>query len=206
MKQVLFVLISLALVFLLGAGCASQKDAVNVLDEELPEFRESGREPLIPQWWQAFDDEALNSLIEKAVEDNFSLKTAWQRLQAAEAESRAASASFFPVIDATAGGQTSKGGNNFGSPDNYSADLSASYEIDLWGKIAAQSRAAGFYSEATRKNYQAAAVTLSAEITRTWYQLQEAGLQADIVEEQIETNRHVLELLKMGYVIISRKV
>ncbi|MGM0565770.1 MAG: efflux transporter outer membrane subunit [Bacteroidota bacterium] len=199
MKQILLLLTSFALLIVLLAGCSSQKNTVDVLDEELPEFTESGTEPVIPKWWQAFDDQHLNRLVDKALEDNFDLKIAWQRLQASEAEARAASASFFPVIDASASGQTSKGGNTFSYRDNYSTDLAASYEIDLWGKIAAQSRAAGFYSEAAQKNYQTAAITLAAEITRTWYQLQETELQADILEQQIETNRNVLELLKTRF-------
>lgn len=199
MKKILFFTVFSILFISIFTGCSSQKSTVDVLDDELPEFTESGDEPVIPKWWQAFDDESLNNTVNQALEDNFDLKTAWQRLQASEAQSRAVSASFFPVLDASAGGQTRKGGNTFGSGDNYSTDLAASYEVDLWGRIAAQSKAADLYSKAALKNYQTAAITLAAEITRTWYQLQETELQIDIVEEQIKTNRDVLELLKTRF-------
>ena len=51
-------------------------------------------------------------------------------------------------------------------------------------------------AEASLYDYQAAAITLTAEVTRNWFELAEANAQLNLVNEQIETNERVLSLLR----------
>jgi len=70
------------------------------------------------------------------------------------------------------------------------------YEVDLWGRIQARVQAERFRAEASRADYQAAALSLSAEVVRTWVQLAEARSQRRLVQDQVETNETVLTLLQ----------
>jgi NodT family efflux transporter outer membrane factor (OMF) lipoprotein len=70
------------------------------------------------------------------------------------------------------------------------------YEVDLWGRVRSRVEAERFRAKATRTDYQTAALSLSAEVVRTWTQLAEANSQRRLVQEQIETNETVLTLLE----------
>ena len=143
----------------------------------------------------------LNSLIDQALANNFSLKTAWDRLSQAEAEARSAGADLFPTLDAEVensrnryreDGQTSEG-------HSYSLGLTASYELDLWGRIRSSRDAAVFDMQASEQDLQAAALTLSAQVAGTWYQLVEQYGQLNVLDAQIVTNQKVLELVTLQF-------
>jgi len=165
------------------------------------QFSESGTSPLPDKWWKSFDDSVLSGLIDQALANNFSLKTAWDRLNQAEALARSAGADLSPALDAEAGisrtrfreaGQTSDSGS-------YALGLAASYELDLWGRIRSSRDAAAFDAKASTEDLQAAALTLSAQVAGIWYQLVEQYGQLDMLDEQIVTNGHVLELVTLQF-------
>ena len=186
-------------VLFLMAGCAPQTKISDLPAEDPPPFSSSGEEAIPGRWWQTFNDEQLNKLVDSALANNFSLRTAWQRLKAAEASARRESASLFPWLDASAQGRSSRFGGNTVLRDNLSLDASASYEVDLWGRIRSQVEAEQFRAEATRWDYKTAALSLSAEISRTWFQLLETRNQLELINQQIETNQKTLRLLKARF-------
>lgn len=64
------------------AGCKSSEQISPPV--ELPEaFSESGTELVPEQWWMSFQDDGLNAAIAAGVESNFTLLSAFERLQAA---------------------------------------------------------------------------------------------------------------------------
>ncbi|MBW2605130.1 MAG: TolC family protein [Deltaproteobacteria bacterium] len=164
-------------------------------------FSEAGTSPLPGKWWESFEDPVLSGLIDQALANNFSLKTAWDRLSQAEALARSAGADLFPALDAEAensrnrfreDGQTSEG-------HSYSLGLAASYELDLWGRIRSSRDAAAFEAKAGREDLRTAALTLSAQVAGTWYQLVEQYGQLDMLAAQIVTNKQVLELVTLQF-------
>ncbi len=165
------------------------------------QFSESGTSPLPDKWWESFEDKVLGGLIDQALANNFGLKTAWDRLRQAEAETRSAGADLFPTLDAGAG--TSKirfrDAGQTGDSSSYTLGLTAGYELDLWGRIQSSRDAAAFDAAASKEDLQTAALTLSAEVADTWYQLVEQYGQLDILNEQIVTNNQVLELVTMQF-------
>ncbi len=181
------------------AGCTPQTKISSLQVEEAEEFSATGKEQVADRWWQTFDDEQLNKLVDSALANNFDLRTAWQRLKAAEASVRRESASLFPWLDASAQGRSSRFGGNTLLRDNLSLDASASYEVDLWGRIHSQVEAERFRAEASRWDYKTAALSLSAEISRTWFQLSETRNQLELINRQIETNQKTLRLLKARF-------
>lgn len=191
----------LVIVVTMLAGCSTINHEPKTPLELPVQFSESGSSPLPDRWWLSFEDTVLSGLIDQALSNNFSLKTAWDRLNQAEAEARGAGADLFPALDAEAGASGTRyreDGRNSNSRE-YSLGLAASYELDLWGRIRSSRDAAVFDMQASEQDLQAAALTLSAQVAGTWYQLVEQYGQLNVLEAQIVTNEKVLELVTLQF-------
>lgn len=182
-------------------GCATQTKTVSNPVDAPKEFSNSGNVEVPDRWWTAFENRKLNALIDTALQSNFSLKTAWQRLRAAKAVVDREASSLLPQLEATAQAEAtrSESETEFAENEQLSLGLTATYEIDLWGRIRSAVDAEEYRARATYYDYQTATLSLSAEITTTWYQLAEARKQIALINEQIQTNRKVLNSLVNRY-------
>lgn len=170
-------------------------------------FSVDGEAPLPDKWWLSFNDPELAALIDVALAENFTLKTAWDRLEAAKANVQIAGAELWPALDARASNEFAlqrfevlgpEGETDFETDDfrSRSFDLVADYEVDLWGRIRSLRNAEALDLLATREDLEAAAISLSAEVASTWYQLQEATGQVALLDKQLETTQVTLELIE----------
>ena len=183
----------LALLLLVVAGCANRLTTASLEPiESAPPFSESGQVESPDRWWIAFNDPNLDSQINEAFDGNFTLAAAMHRVRAARALSRRVASDLLPDID----GVTSSGITFGPGEDQQGIDLSldASYQVDLWGEIESRVQAQRFSAAATCEDYHALAITLSADIARTWFALIEAHAQAKLLQEQIQTNENGLIL------------
>lgn len=182
------------------SACATQPPGP-VAPVTLPEsFSQTGEvrdQPVSGHWWKTFGDETLNDLVDQALDDNLTLKAGYQRLMQARAVADRQSASLFPTLDATAGAQRQESDTT--DSTRYSAGLSASYEVDLWGRVRAQSEAEVLRAAASLADYQGAAISLSGEIAGTWFQLVEQQAQQQLAREQLRTNQDVLRLIEARF-------
>ena len=159
-------------------------------------FTASGAELAPDRWWTAFQDPQLTALVDSTLANNFTLRSAWERVRASRASLDRESSFLLPKIDANLSASQS-----FPIPDFVGGELvrlgvAADYEVDIWGRINAQIDAQEYRLQASRYDYRALAISLSAEIARTWYQLQEARNQLALVTEQVATNERILGLLE----------
>lgn len=151
----------------------SETAVPEVVTSEAP-FMDSGEHPAPSKWWNEFNDPQLNDLIDCALERNFSLRAAWQRLKAAQAIARQRSSDLFPELSGEAGATYNSNDNEFNNRNSGEfliSGLVARYEVDLWGRIQDATDAAQLEAEASFADYQTAVISLSAEIARTWYQI-----------------------------------
>jgi NodT family efflux transporter outer membrane factor (OMF) lipoprotein len=192
----IFLCFSVCLALLLFSGCSTKKEAIEPPLSVPESFSESGTQLTPDKWWTAFEDDQLNSVIDSALQDNFDLLTAWERLRAANAVVDRESSVLFPELEATAGAEATRTEDSSNDSETFSLGLTSTYEIDLWGRLRSAVEAEQFRADATFADFQTAALTLSAEITRTWYRLADAQNQVALIDEQIETNETVLQLLK----------
>lgn len=173
---------------------------------ELPEtFSTVGDGQLADQWWTVFADPDLSALIEQGLGANFDLRSAWDRLAQAEAIARRETAPLFPSLDLQASTtrteltQTAAQGSGAGGRNDVRLGIATSYEIDLWGRVRALRSAARRDVDARVADVDIAAITLSAEIAATWFELVEQRRQVDVLDAQIGTNERVLELIGLRY-------
>jgi len=129
-------------------------------------------------WWQVFHDETLQNLIRTALTNNYDLRIAITRVEQARAMAAQARAGFFPQINyaATAARGKNVGGGNTPSPTGtignvFAADVNASWEIDLWGRIRRlneSARAQFLASEEVRRDVM---ISLIAQVAQNYFQL-----------------------------------
>jgi len=164
-------------------------------------FSATGSTSLPERWWLSFSDPDLNLLVDKALSGNLTLQGAWERLHQAEALQRKAGAGLFPTLNAEAESSVSKyrTGGKSGSDSLSSLGLAAGYEIDLWGRIRSSRDAAAFDARSRVEDLQTAALTLSAQVAGTWYQLVEQYGQLELLDSQIRTNSQVLDLVTLQF-------
>ncbi|MGL1931567.1 MAG: efflux transporter outer membrane subunit [Desulfotalea sp.] len=164
-------------------------------------FTESGQVELSSKWWLDFADPDLNMLIEQALGNNFSLQAAYYRLEQSKAQYAIAGSDLYPKltgkIDA---GSTERENNNTRSTyDDFSLSLNVSYEMDLWGKIASLDEAGRYNYLATDMDLQTAAISLSAQVASTWYQLKDKRNRLEITNRQLGYNQKALEIITLQF-------
>lgn len=164
-------------------------------------FTTTGTEPLPDRWWLSFKDDKLNFLIEEALQDNFNLAVAWDRLAQAQAVAKKSNAYLLPQADLEAGFRRSRQENQSSTTYStlYSLGIAAGYEVDLWSQIRSLQQAAWLDVQAQHETVNTAAITLTASIASTWYQLAEAKILVRIAKGQIETNRKVLNIVTVQF-------
>lgn len=165
-------------------------------------FSTEGNADMPDRWWEAFGDARLNLLIEDALRDNFSLRTAWDRLDQARAVARKSGSSLLPSVEGEVGASRSvqKTGE---TPSTYTSDyslgLSISYEVDLWGRLRSAHEAERLEVHATQEDLHAAAITLSAEIAKAWFRIIEQRGQQRLLSDQLETNEKYLDIITLKF-------
>ncbi|WP_279591370.1 efflux transporter outer membrane subunit [Halospina denitrificans] len=184
---------------LLITGCASSREEIPAPVAPPESFSDSGDATMPDKWWRAFDDDPLNQRVDRALGSNLDLRVAWQRLREARAVLDRESASLFPDLDANADAETRRGSERGSDTEQLQLGLSSSYEVDLWGRIGSRVDAERFRLQASYADYQTAALSLSAEVTRTWYRLMEERSQLELINNQIQTNRDVLRLIETRF-------
>ncbi|HUW83492.1 MAG TPA: efflux transporter outer membrane subunit [Phycisphaerae bacterium] len=82
---------------------------------------------------------------------------------------------------------------------SFGLSLAASYELDIWGRVASGYRAARFDFEASRDDLESTAMTLAAEVVQRWLTIIEQRQLKKILDEQLETNKTYLELVELRF-------
>lgn len=180
------------------AGCAQKELAVSLPVQDPPPFAPSG-DALVPdRWWTTFGDWELNREVERSLGGNFALAAAVSRLRAAEAVAWRESSFLLPDVNGIADASGTYL-TNAPNRSSFALGLEASYEVDLWGRIESRVEAEELRASATEADYQAVALTLTAEIARTWYALTEARAQLTLLDGQYATNLNGLKAQELRF-------
>ncbi|RYF91736.1 MAG: RND transporter, partial [Caulobacteraceae bacterium] len=150
-------------------------------------------------WWTGFGDPVLTRLVETAVASNTDIAIAAARVDEARAQTRVSRAALLPTLDAGAGAQDARSLNAFGQPTTaYSAQpqLTFAYEVDLWGRLRDQDRAARAGLQASRDARDAVALSVAAATANGYIVLR--GLDARLVTagETLAARTEALRLAK----------
>jgi outer membrane protein, multidrug efflux system len=124
--------------------------------------------PLNPEsWWEGFNDEQLNALVEKAVAENLDIVQALERLEQSRQSWRQSRSDQLPTVDAGVSGNRSDT-ENTNSIDRYSAQIDARWNIDLFGTRRQSVRASKAAFDAAGFNLADIRNAVAAEVVRNY--------------------------------------
>ena len=193
-KRTLPLLLSLAL-----SACAVGPDYSRP-KFDLPASTTTQQASVASDWWQQFNDPVLDQLISEALQHNQDLALSAAQVDEAAALAGIARAQLLPSLAANAGYQrarTSAETTTAGSPliaDVRTANLTASWELDLWGKLRRSSEAARATLAASQYNRDAARLSLSAQVAQTYFQMRAFDAQLDIAKRTLDSRESSLQL------------
>lgn len=124
-------------------------------------------------WYDGFESAELSALLTRAASGNLDLSMARSRIVQADAQARQAGAAVLPSVDANGAGNFLAGhsANGNAHETDWSALLSASYEIDFWGKNHATASAASYRSAAAHAERDTVALTTLAGVANGYFTL-----------------------------------
>lgn len=145
------------------------------------------------EWWKGFNDSQLNRLIGDAMASSPDLQVVNAQAAKANAGVIAAQAARYPTLDANAGitrSRVAKVDDPLLQGKSYStlrtANLSASYTFDLWGGQKDAAEAAIGAARASELDTQASKLTLAANVTRGWINLNLAWAKQKLAKDTLD--------------------
>jgi outer membrane protein, multidrug efflux system len=172
------------------------------------------------EWWLAFNDPALNGLIADATKANANLAVAAARVKQARAIAGISEAARVPQVGVGVGAQRARSsalslGLPAGTPvapqTSYSASLTASYEVDLFGRVSSDIAAARSDAAATEANYRSVLLALQADVAQAYFRLRATDAELATLEqtvrlreENVKVNQRRFDLGDIGEFDLSR--
>jgi NodT family efflux transporter outer membrane factor (OMF) lipoprotein len=184
------------------AGCAATPppalqpgDVPAAFEQKVP-----ANAPIWPaaDWWTNYSDPQLSALMAQAQAGNLDIAQAAARLRQADARARQAGAALLPALGANGTVNSLYGQTNGTSAHetDYSAGLQASYELDFWGKNRAGLDAADAATRATRADRATVALTVTAGVANTYFQLLSLRERIAVARANLKSSEDILNLVQ----------
>lgn len=194
-------LLALSPIAALVLGCASSGTTVVPPTLDLPPLQQGAQEDL-SQWWQRFNDPALNALIERALANNADLKVAAARVEESAALLRVSRADLLPDAGISVDASRNRATEHSAIPrpagtqitNDFSATLQVSYEVDLWGRVRDANDAALAQLMASREAQNGLRSSLAAQVAQGWYNLLAADRKLALTQDTLKTRDEALAL------------
>jgi len=160
------------------------------------------------KWFELFRDEQLQALIRRALVQNYDLRDAVTRVEAARANLGITRSNQFPQFAASGGveinrlsrdGQTPLPAAFLPSQNRNFGEASLgllSFEIDLWGRLRRATEAARANLLSAEENRQAVITTLISDVATAYLSLRELDYELEISSRTLETRQESLDLTK----------
>lgn len=148
---------------------------------------------IAPDWWRAFGSPRLESLVQEALAGSPDLRTAAQRVRQADITLQLAGASLLPTVSAS-GSSSANRSEGSATRKSTSVSLGVSYEVDLWGRLAAGQESAGLLAEASRYDLETARITVAASVASTYFQWLAARERLAIAQQNLAAAEYVLRI------------
>jgi outer membrane protein, multidrug efflux system len=199
-----------ALCMALGSsGCLLTTDLPDPALDVPPGYKAAGKKDALDappklDWWRGFRSTELTRLMEEAQTVNLDIAAATARIIQADAQARIAGAPLLPSVAGTGqeaysrtSGSSASGLTNGGREVvNYSASLSASYELDFWGKNRDAAQAAEETAHASRFDRDVVALTTLISVGNAYFQVLASQDRIRVAERNIASAQRILDAIK----------
>jgi NodT family efflux transporter outer membrane factor (OMF) lipoprotein len=174
-----------------------------------PGYKQAGKKnpldaPPTLDWWRGFRSRELTQLMEEAQTVNLDIAAATARFIQADAQARVAGAPLFPSLSGagqetysrTSGSSASGLSNGGREIVNYQASLSASYELDFWGKNRDAAQAAEETAVANRFDRDVVALTTLTSVANAYFQVLSSQDRLRVAQRNIASAQRILDAIK----------
>ncbi|MCP3024387.1 efflux transporter outer membrane subunit [Cupriavidus basilensis] len=160
------------------------------------------------EWWKIFGDADLDRLIATATESNQDLAIAAARLKQARAFTGVAEAGQYPQLSVgldptrtqlSAASQGLPDGTRVAPQTVLKARAIASYELDLFGRVADNVKAARAEGDAAEDLYRSVLLALQADVAQAYFALRTLDSERDLLNATITLREDALKLLKRRF-------
>lgn len=156
----------------------------------------------VAQFWTLFEDQRLERLVDDALAANHDLRIALTRVAEARALRGETRLDLAPTVTAAAGHTEQRfadaqlSGTPFVPRDQelYDAGFDAIWELDFFGRIRRGIEASNAELDAAEASLRDAQVIVTAEVTRTYFELRGQQQQLDVARRNVANQRQTLEL------------
>ena len=197
---------TITLLALASSGCMIGPDYLRPVIDSPQSWRvsdETAKDLANSAWWEQFNDPVLNDLIATALRENKDLMIASARIDEYAGRYGVTRSQLFPQIglgyDVTKQKNTIPGTTVKGTYNSYESFLSASWEIDLWGKIRRQSEAARAQIVATEEGRQGVILTLVSSVANNYVTLRSLDRQLEIAKATAKTRGESYQVFQDRY-------
>jgi len=161
----------------------------------------------LENWWQVFDDSVINQIVNNVIENNLDIQTAAARVLEVQSIFKQTRADQYPVLNLNvdAGRRSYPAFNpltgNIGSKisDSYNLSLPASFEIDLWGRLARSTEAAKTQLLSVEENRRTIVQTMIAEAVDRYLNIESLERQIQVNHKSIDAYRKSLKIVEGRY-------
>lgn len=214
MKHVLSYLSVVLAALLVASGCMKLGPDYHRPDTgiQMPGAYQHGHRDVVtppPEdlWWQVFGKPELDQLVEEALRSNLDIKKATARILEVRSQFVETRADRFPSLSLEGQGQRQHRqiigiipGESFSvETDIYTLSLPASFELDLWGRLARAEEAVLADLLQVEENRRTVAQTVVAETISLYLQMESLERRIQISEQSIENYRRSLTLVERRY-------
>ena len=159
--------------------------------------------PVDDQWWKAFEDATLDSLIHLAMEQNPSVFMAINRMDQAKAQWRISQSDFYPSLTFDGGWNRQQTSGNLGTPQSwsgyYNAAIKMSWQLDVFGVIRQKAKAQKELYAASKEEYNATMVSLCADVATAYFNLREMQQEVDVLKRNAASQEAVVAITETRY-------
>ena len=152
----------------------------------------------VARWWAALGDEQLTQLIDDALARNTNVARAAWRVRSARLSAGNAAAGMWPSPSASVDASRRRRLDGEGATTRSAgASVGLNWELDLWGRLAAQADEAAWEAIATEYDREAAAQALVATVAKSYWRIALLDAQIAAQRQSIETARKTLQLVQV---------
>ncbi|MGA0531138.1 efflux transporter outer membrane subunit [Hansschlegelia sp. KR7-227] len=156
-------------------------------------------DPIWPQadWWRGFGSSELVRLVVEAERANQDIAAAKARIEQADAQVRITGAALIPFVQGTGDAGAQKTANSLrGAQGSFQSALSASYELDFWGKNRANVRAAQASAFSARFAAEVTALGVVTSVANTYFALMSAQERLAIARGNVRSAQTILDAIQ----------
>jgi multidrug efflux system outer membrane protein len=157
----------------------------------------SARGEVATDWLESFGEPRLDALVREALAYNTDLMAAAARMDQAAASLTIAGASLYPAVDVIGRAKHKVSGG--GTTDVTGVIFTASWEIDVWGRVRYGTRAAEEDYRSTEADYEYARQSIAALVAKAWFVAAEAAVQQQTARNAVEASLHTADIARVRF-------